>query len=62
MLHIFHAVVFYTVVLFPTTAQSLIFALQHVSATYIKQPQHYKGTQEGSCNTDTTSVSRFSTW
>jgi len=32
MLHIFHAVIFCTLVLLPTTAKSLVFALLHVSA------------------------------
>jgi hypothetical protein len=39
ILYIFRAVVFYTVVLFPTTAKSLAFAKLHVSATYCSHRQ-----------------------
>jgi hypothetical protein len=40
MLYIFHAVVFYTLILFSTTAQSLVFALPYVSATCCS---HHRG-------------------
>jgi hypothetical protein len=39
MIYTFRTFVFYTLVLFPATAQSLVFILLHVSATYCNHHQ-----------------------
>jgi hypothetical protein len=49
MLYIFRTVVFYTLKLFPTTAQSLVFVRLHITATYFSH--HQGATRYNSINT-----------